>query len=54
MFFKERTTDWLEPKISAALGVVLVVTVLGIFYLGIFGDSAIKSFTKPAENVQLK
>jgi len=44
MFFKERTTDWLEPKIPVAVGFVLVVTVLGVFYLGLFGDRTIKSF----------
>lgn len=46
MFFKERTTDWVEPKIPAAVGIVLLVTVLGVFYFGLFGDSTIKSFSK--------
>ena len=44
MFFKERTSDWLEPKIPVAVGFVLLVTVLGVFYLGLFGDRTIKSF----------
>ena len=54
MFFKERTTDWFEPKIPAALGIVLLITVLGVFYLGIFGNSTIKTFNRPSVNVQLK
>ena len=54
MFFKDRTTDWLEPKIPAALAIVLLITVLGVFYLGLFGDSTIKTFTEPAANAQLK
>jgi NADH-quinone oxidoreductase subunit N len=55
MFFKERTTTWLSPKIPTAIGVVLLITVLGVFYLGLFGDSTIKSFTNiPAINAQIK
>ncbi|NNF00518.1 MAG: NADH-quinone oxidoreductase subunit N [Pyrinomonadaceae bacterium] len=44
MFFKERTTDWLPPKIPVAVGFVLLVTVIGVFYLGLFGNRTIKSF----------
>ncbi len=54
MFFKERTTDWVKPEIPAAVGIVLVVTVLGVFLLGIFGDSTIKSFTKSPVSARLK
>lgn len=55
MFFKERSTDWLEPKIPTAVAVVLIVTVLGVFYFGLFGNSTIKSFTNvPAAKAQLK
>lgn len=45
MFFRERTTDWLAPKIPAALAAVLVITVLGVFYFGIFSDSVIEKFS---------
>ncbi|QYO65248.1 NADH-quinone oxidoreductase subunit N [Leptolyngbya sp. 7M] len=47
MFFKERTTDWVEPKIPAAFAAVLLITVLGVFYLGIFGNSIIERFSTP-------
>jgi NADH-quinone oxidoreductase subunit N len=44
MFFKERTTDWAEPKIPASLSAVLLITVLGVFYLGMFSDGLIEKF----------
>ena len=56
MFFKERSSDWSAPKIPTAIGIVLVITVLGVFYFGIFGNSTIKSFvnTQPPVNARLK
>ncbi|PYS72035.1 MAG: NADH-quinone oxidoreductase subunit N [Acidobacteria bacterium] len=36
MFFKERTTAWNAPKIPAGLAVALILTVVGVLYLGIF------------------
>lgn len=44
MFFRERTTEWIEPKIPAAIAVALVITVLGVFYFGIFSESLIQRF----------
>ncbi len=44
MFFRERTTEWIEPKIPAAIAVALILTVLGVFYLGIFSESLIQRF----------
>lgn len=46
MFFKERTTAWIEPKMPIGLAAVLIITVLGVFYFGIFGDSVIEKFSK--------
>jgi NADH-quinone oxidoreductase subunit N len=46
MFFRERTTDWLAPKIPAAMTAVLVITVLGVLYFGIFSDGVIDRFTR--------
>lgn len=45
MFFRERSTDWPVPKIPTAMGIVLLLTVIGVFYLGLFGNSVIRSFT---------
>jgi NADH-quinone oxidoreductase subunit N len=36
MFFRERTTQWAAPRIPASIAVALVVTILGVLYLGIF------------------
>jgi NADH-quinone oxidoreductase subunit N len=46
MFFRERTSDWHEPKMSAPLTAALVITVLGVFYFGIFADSVISKFAQ--------
>jgi NADH-quinone oxidoreductase subunit N len=45
MFFRERTTDWAEPRMPIGLAVALLVTVLGVFYFGIFSDGIIRKFT---------
>jgi NADH-quinone oxidoreductase subunit N len=36
MFFRERTTAWSAPQIPASIGVALVITILGVLYLGLF------------------
>lgn len=52
MFFKERVTEWLEPKMPAALAAALLVAVIGVFYLGLLGDSVIEKFSQqPAREV---
>lgn len=45
MFFREPTTEWTAPKIPAPLAAALMVAVAGVFYLGIFADRFIDSFT---------
>jgi len=47
MFFRERVTDWVEPKMPTALAAALLLTVLGVFYLGIFSDGIIQKFSQP-------
>jgi len=44
MFFRERTTDWSEPRIPASITAVLIVTVLGVFYFGIFSNGFLNLF----------
>ncbi len=46
MFFRERTDEWNAPRIPTALGFVLVITIAGVFYLGIFSDGIIERFSK--------
>ena len=53
MFFRERTTAWLEPKISVGIAVVLLITVFGVFYLGIFGTSIIEKFSQSTSSFAL-
>jgi len=36
MFFGERTMAWNPPRVPASVAVALVITVLGVLYLGIF------------------
>jgi NADH-quinone oxidoreductase subunit N len=54
MFFRERTTEWVSPKIPAAFGAVLLITVLGVLYFGIFGDRIIQKFTQPVVTCQFQ
>jgi NADH-quinone oxidoreductase subunit N len=43
MFFRERTTVWSAPKIPVSLALALVLTVLGVLYLGIFPGQLINA-----------
>jgi NADH-quinone oxidoreductase subunit N len=52
MFFRERTTAWNAPPIPASIAVALVLTVLGVFYLGIFPGRVINALqSKPIVSV---
>ncbi len=44
MFFRERLTEWFEPRIPIGLAVVLIVAVFGTLYLGILPNNVIESF----------
>jgi hypothetical protein len=46
MFFRERTTEFAIPTIPAALTVVILLTVAGVFYFGIFSESLIQKFSQ--------
>ena len=54
MFFRERTTDWLAPRIPTALAAVLLITVLGVLYFGIFSDGVIEKFSKSSAVMTIK
>jgi len=52
MFFSERTTTWDAPRIPASIVVVLVLTILSVFYLGLFPGRVINTLqTKPLVSV---
>jgi len=52
MFFRERTDEWLAPRIPTALAAVLIITVLGVFYFGIAADSVIERFSRAPATMQ--
>lgn len=47
MFFKERVTDWNEPRMPIGLAAALLITVVGVLYLGIFAGGVIEKFSQP-------
>jgi NADH-quinone oxidoreductase subunit N len=49
MFFRERTTAWTSPRVPAGVAVALVITVLGVLYLGIFPGRVLNSLQKKIE-----
>jgi len=46
MFFRERTTGWIAPHVPASLAAALLITILGVFYLGLFPGRVIDAFQK--------
>src|SRR5258708_10515517 len=44
MFFRERAGAWEAPRIPASLAVALLITILGVFYLGLFPGRVISAF----------
>lgn len=46
MFFRERISEWHAPKMPTALAAALIITALGVFYLGIFSGGVIDKFSK--------
>ena len=45
MFFRERTTEYVQPRIPAGMTAALIITVLGVLYFGIFSNQVIEKFT---------
>lgn len=53
MFFRERTSDWVQPKMPIGLAAALVITVLGVLYFGIFAGGVIERFSKPVPTARI-
>lgn len=53
MFFRERTTEWAQPRIPAGMTAALVIAVIGVLYFGIFSSGIIERFSRsmPASRV---
>ena len=54
MFFRERVSEWIEPKMPAGLGAALIIAVLGVLYFGIFADRVIEKFGQSPSSVAVK
>ncbi len=55
MFFRERTTVWHAPAVPASVGLALVLTILGVLYLGLFPGRIINALqTRPLVSVSVK
>lgn len=55
MFFRERATSWVAPRIPASLAVALILTIAGVFYLGLFPGRVISAFTaKPKISISIR
>ncbi len=50
MFFGERTMAWSAPKVPASVAVALLITVLGVLYLGIFPGRVINALHTKIES----
>lgn len=48
MFFRERTTEWTQPRIPAGMVAALILTVVGVLYFGIFSNNVIEKFSESA------
>ena len=46
MFFRERTSDWKEPRMPIAFAVALLIAAVGVLYLGIFAGGVIDLFSR--------
>jgi NADH-quinone oxidoreductase subunit N len=46
MFFRERTTIWTAPPVPASIALALIVTALGVLYLGLFPGRVIEALQR--------
>jgi len=55
MFFRERTGTWELPGIPASVAIALLLTILGVFYLGLFPGRLFSAFqAKPTIAVRMR
>jgi NADH-quinone oxidoreductase subunit N len=50
MFFGERITAWTAPRIPVSVGIALVLTVLGVLYMGVFPGRVINALQTRIES----
>jgi NADH-quinone oxidoreductase subunit N len=55
MFFRERNTEWTAPRVPVSVAVALVITILGVLYLGIFPGRIINAFSpRPTISISVR
>jgi NADH-quinone oxidoreductase subunit N len=55
MFFRERTAPYAAPRVPISVAIALVITVVGVFYLGLFPGRVISAFSaKPSVSVRVR
>ena len=55
MFFRERTTSWSSPPIPASIAIALVITLIGVLYLGLFPGRIINALqAKPIVTLSVR
>jgi NADH-quinone oxidoreductase subunit N len=55
MFFRERTGTWELPRIPASVAIALLLTILGVFYLGLFPGRVFSAFqARPTISVRMR
>ncbi|HZH89851.1 MAG TPA: NADH-quinone oxidoreductase subunit N [Pyrinomonadaceae bacterium] len=47
MFFRERSTAWSAPVVPISVALAIIITALGVFYLGIFPGQVLDAFRSP-------
>lgn len=55
MFFRERSGGWDLPRVPASIAVALILTILGVFYLGLFPGRVFSAFqSRPTISVRMR
>jgi NADH-quinone oxidoreductase subunit N len=55
MFFRERTASWAAPRVPVSVAIALLITVAGVFYLGLFPGRILSAFSaKPSFSVRIR
>jgi NADH-quinone oxidoreductase subunit N len=55
MFFRERNAPWDAPHLSTSITLALVITIVGIFYLGLFPGRVISAFgARPSNSLSIR
>jgi NADH-quinone oxidoreductase subunit N len=55
MFFRERNAPWDSPRIPISVSIALVLTIVGVLYLGLFPGGVISAFgARPTTSVLIR